>query len=200
MRAGARLSGEGDCQPRSAHRFRCPRITGRSGLCSHRQPGRSGRRAGRTAAGGRPSRRRCRRSPELGRGGPGHAVAVARRTVRPVAHPAAGKRRCLGTVRDRAGPVLLNRTLHPGETWEVPAKPNLLLTTGNAGGTDRGGRCDQPVAGRQRCGTARCAAGSRSDQGRQGDGRPGPFPVAARRQNPHSIGVFPRRSRRRGSS
>ena len=39
-------------------------------------------------------------------------------------------------VRDRAGPVLLNRILHPGETWEVPAKPNLLLTTGNAGGTD----------------------------------------------------------------
>jgi cytoskeleton protein RodZ len=39
-------------------------------------------------------------------------------------------------VRDRAGPVLLNRTLHAGETWEVPAKPNLLLTTGNAGGTD----------------------------------------------------------------
>jgi len=39
-------------------------------------------------------------------------------------------------VRDRAGPVLLNRTLHPGEIWEVPAKPNLLLTTGNAGGTD----------------------------------------------------------------
>src|SRR5262249_39446496 len=39
-------------------------------------------------------------------------------------------------VRDRAGPVLLNRILHPGETWEVPARPNLLLTTGNAGGTD----------------------------------------------------------------
>jgi cytoskeleton protein RodZ len=39
-------------------------------------------------------------------------------------------------VRDRAGPVLLNRILHPGETWEVPAKPNLVLTTGNAGGTD----------------------------------------------------------------
>jgi cytoskeleton protein RodZ len=39
-------------------------------------------------------------------------------------------------VRDRAGPVLLSRILHPGETWEVPAKPNLLLTTGNAGGTD----------------------------------------------------------------
>ncbi len=39
-------------------------------------------------------------------------------------------------VRDRAGPVLLNRILHPGETWEVPVKPNLLLTTGNAGGTD----------------------------------------------------------------
>lgn len=39
-------------------------------------------------------------------------------------------------VRDRAGSVLLNRILHPGETWEVPQKPNLLLTTGNAGGTD----------------------------------------------------------------
>jgi cytoskeleton protein RodZ len=39
-------------------------------------------------------------------------------------------------VRDRAGPVLLNRILHPGDTWAVPAKPNLLLTTGNAGGTD----------------------------------------------------------------
>jgi cytoskeleton protein RodZ len=39
-------------------------------------------------------------------------------------------------VRDRAGPVLLSRILHPGETWAVPARPNLLLTTGNAGGTD----------------------------------------------------------------
>jgi cytoskeleton protein RodZ len=39
-------------------------------------------------------------------------------------------------VRDRAGPVLLTRIMHPGETWDVPAKPNLLLTTGNAGGTD----------------------------------------------------------------
>ncbi len=39
-------------------------------------------------------------------------------------------------VRDRAGPVLLNRILHAGETWDVPAKANLLLTTGNAGGTD----------------------------------------------------------------
>jgi cytoskeleton protein RodZ len=39
-------------------------------------------------------------------------------------------------VRDKAGPVLLNRILHTGDTWEVPAKPNLLLTTGNAGGTD----------------------------------------------------------------
>jgi cytoskeleton protein RodZ len=39
-------------------------------------------------------------------------------------------------VRDRAGQVLLNRVLHPGETWDVPARSNLLLTTGNAGGTD----------------------------------------------------------------
>jgi cytoskeleton protein RodZ len=39
-------------------------------------------------------------------------------------------------VRDRTGPVLLTRILHPGDTWEVPPRPNLLLTTGNAGGTD----------------------------------------------------------------
>ncbi len=39
-------------------------------------------------------------------------------------------------VRDRSGQVLLNRILHAGETWPVPPKPNLLLTTGNCGGTD----------------------------------------------------------------
>lgn len=39
-------------------------------------------------------------------------------------------------VKDRAGPILLNRVLKPGETWPVPAKANLLLTTGNAGGTE----------------------------------------------------------------
>lgn len=39
-------------------------------------------------------------------------------------------------VKDRAGPILLNRVLKPGETWPVPAKSNLLLTTGNAGGTE----------------------------------------------------------------
>ena len=39
-------------------------------------------------------------------------------------------------VRDRGGQVLLNRILHAGETWAVPAQPNLLLTTGNAGGTE----------------------------------------------------------------
>jgi cytoskeleton protein RodZ len=39
-------------------------------------------------------------------------------------------------VRDKAGPVLLNRVLHAGESWPVPTQPNLLLTVGNAGGTD----------------------------------------------------------------
>jgi cytoskeleton protein RodZ len=39
-------------------------------------------------------------------------------------------------VRDRTGTILLNRILHAGDTWEVPSKQNLLLTTGNAGGTD----------------------------------------------------------------
>jgi len=39
-------------------------------------------------------------------------------------------------VRDRSGQVLLNRVLHPGDTWPVPVRSNLLLTTGNAGGTE----------------------------------------------------------------
>jgi cytoskeleton protein RodZ len=39
-------------------------------------------------------------------------------------------------VRDKAGPIVLNRTLHAGDTWPVPNKANLLLTTGNAGGTE----------------------------------------------------------------
>jgi cytoskeleton protein RodZ len=40
-------------------------------------------------------------------------------------------------VRQKQGRVLLNRVLRPGETWPVPAdQPQLLLTTGNAGGTE----------------------------------------------------------------
>lgn len=39
-------------------------------------------------------------------------------------------------VRDRGGQVLLNRILRAGESWPVPIRPNLLLTTGNAGGTE----------------------------------------------------------------
>jgi cytoskeleton protein RodZ len=39
-------------------------------------------------------------------------------------------------VKDRAGTVLLNRTLKAGETWPVPPRPDLLLTTGNAGGSE----------------------------------------------------------------
>ena len=39
-------------------------------------------------------------------------------------------------VRDPKGPVVLNRVLRAGETWPVPAKGLLLLTTGNAGGTE----------------------------------------------------------------
>jgi cytoskeleton protein RodZ len=39
-------------------------------------------------------------------------------------------------VRDRSGGgVLLNKVLHSGESWPVPLRPNLVLTTGNAGGT-----------------------------------------------------------------
>jgi cytoskeleton protein RodZ len=39
-------------------------------------------------------------------------------------------------VKDHGGAVVLNRTLKAGETWSVPPRPDLLLTTGNAGGTD----------------------------------------------------------------
>jgi cytoskeleton protein RodZ len=39
-------------------------------------------------------------------------------------------------VRERNGAMLLSRTLKPGEIWNVPAKPNLLMTTGNAAGTE----------------------------------------------------------------
>lgn len=39
-------------------------------------------------------------------------------------------------VKDRSGAVLLNRTLKAGETWAVPPRPDLVMTTGNAGGTD----------------------------------------------------------------
>ncbi len=39
-------------------------------------------------------------------------------------------------VRDMSGHVLLSRILHRGESWPVPAEPKLVLTTGNAGGTE----------------------------------------------------------------
>jgi cytoskeleton protein RodZ len=39
-------------------------------------------------------------------------------------------------LKDRGGAVLLNRVLKAGETWSVPPRPDLLLTTGNAGGTE----------------------------------------------------------------
>jgi cytoskeleton protein RodZ len=39
-------------------------------------------------------------------------------------------------VKDRGGNVLLNRTMKSGDTWPVPARSDLLLTTGNAGGTE----------------------------------------------------------------
>lgn len=38
-------------------------------------------------------------------------------------------------VRDANGNVLLNRTLHAGDTWTVPQQAGLVFTTGNAGGT-----------------------------------------------------------------
>ena len=39
-------------------------------------------------------------------------------------------------VRERQGPVLLNRVMRAGETWPVPKGQQLVMTTGNAGGTE----------------------------------------------------------------
>ena len=39
-------------------------------------------------------------------------------------------------VREKQGPVLLNRVMKAGDSWSVPKEPNLVMTTGNAGGTD----------------------------------------------------------------
>ena len=39
-------------------------------------------------------------------------------------------------VKERRGPVLLNRVMRTGDTWPVPKGTQLLLSTGNAGGTE----------------------------------------------------------------
>ncbi len=39
-------------------------------------------------------------------------------------------------VRAKRGPMLLNRTLRGGESWPVPRGQQLVMTTGNAGGTE----------------------------------------------------------------
>ena len=54
-------------------------------------------------------------------------------TARMVVH---GKADAWVQVRDPKGPVLLNRMLRAGESWPVPGGAKLLLTTGNAGGTE----------------------------------------------------------------
>lgn len=40
------------------------------------------------------------------------------------------------SVREKGGATLLNKTMKAGETFPVPARPNLVLTTGNAGRTE----------------------------------------------------------------
>jgi len=39
-------------------------------------------------------------------------------------------------VRERQGPVLLSRIMRAGDSWPVPNGTQLLLSTGNAGGTE----------------------------------------------------------------
>ncbi len=83
-------------------------------------------------------------------------------------------------VRETQGQVLLNRVLRAGESWPVPMKPQLLLTTSNAGAMELlvdgvaapalgqpgpcGGRAARPDdEGRQKAGLAR----ARRDGARQ---------------------------------
>jgi cytoskeleton protein RodZ len=69
---------------------------------------------------------------------------VAAASAQPVVPPAAdggrlvvrAKAEAWVQVRDKAGPVVFNRTMRAGETWPVPNKAGLLLTVGNAGGTE----------------------------------------------------------------
>lgn len=39
-------------------------------------------------------------------------------------------------VKDHSGAILLNKILKAGDSWPVPPRTDLVLTTGNAGGTD----------------------------------------------------------------
>ncbi len=78
------------------------------------------------------------------------AVAAAPATPAPVAIPAVAtppdadtprivlraKADAWVRVKDKAGPVLIDRVLHPGESIAVPLRPNLTLSLGNAGGTE----------------------------------------------------------------
>lgn len=89
--------------------------------------------------------------PELPRVSPSQAAAAAPPpppTVAPTLVPASrilvrARARSWILVKDPKGQVLINRILMEGETWPVPSRaagaagqPALLLTTGNAGGTE----------------------------------------------------------------
>jgi cytoskeleton protein RodZ len=61
---------------------------------------------------------------------PAPVPAAAPITTRLVLHAKSGG---WVQVREKQGQVLLNRVLRAGESWPVPMKPQLLLTTSNAG-------------------------------------------------------------------
>jgi len=50
-------------------------------------------------------------------------------------------------VKDPTGSILFSRVLHAGESWPVPDEPGLVLTSGNAGGTEitTGGKTSAPL-------------------------------------------------------
>lgn len=54
----------------------------------------------------------------------------------PVSRPPAENRVVLRQVKERQGQVLLNRVMRAGDAWTVPKGTQLVLSTGNAGGTE----------------------------------------------------------------
>jgi cytoskeleton protein RodZ len=80
-------------------------------------------------------------------------------------------------VRDKTGSVVFDHVLRPGETWPVPNRGGLLLTVGNAGGTEV--LLDgQPSASLGADGAVRHDLPLELDQVRDGKLAPAPAPVA----------------------
>ena len=102
-------------------------------------------------------------------------------------------------VREKQGQVLLNRVMRAGDTWPVPNEPGLLMTTGNAGGTEvvLDGITAAPLgAERRRAPRHLARAGcDKNAAGQQAIARVGASTVEASRVRPY-LGARPSRGSR----